>query len=163
MTYKCDKCGYEWNARGEGVPKQCADHCGSREIRMLTSVVNKADVNKDSVNKPEMLTADVNRIVDAEGGVYYPSDGKFMPSDRPSYSKFMDSVACPGIYMVCREHGKRYCVDCGTAVPAPPTFPAAVWTEVYNNIVRGRQRAKKADSTPAPSHGYRPLPSGWHV
>lgn len=119
LVWKCAGCGYEWNGRGEQQPKQCANHCGSRDVRLLTlAPVNSGDVNNELVNKPDVNNGDEDR-------------------------RFVDSVAAPGVYRICRKHGRRYCVECGTANPKPPAYSAQQWTEAYNAIQKAAKAAAK--------------------
>jgi hypothetical protein len=162
MTFKCQKCQFEWNSRTDN-PRQCP-HCDTRNWRRIDqvgiSVVSNPVVSDDkSVVTPSIVTP----VVSDDAG-----------------KKWKDSIAAPGAYQICAKHGKRYCRICAPKIDAedlgqpgvitrryqkwsemrklgpltaknwpymvdaynlPPTsHSAAVWTDVWNQMERNKPK-----------------------
>lgn len=107
QVLKCQKCGNEWNQRGDVPPRQCPG-CDSRQWRRI-----------DSLGADSVVTTAV--VSDDKAVVTPPIVGSVVSDDKRP--RFRDSTAAPGMYQVCVAHGLRYCKPCGTAAGIPASKP----------------------------------------
>ena len=129
MVHKCEKCGFEFT----GEPRQCKE-CGTRKWRRIDSAAGL-------VSAPDKQ-ADKSAFVTDKSPDKVTTDKQTDKADL----RFVDSVAAPGIYQICRKHGKRYCFPCGTAVEPHPPASAQVWTDAAIAIQKNAAKAKRASA-----------------